>query len=604
MSKRKNEDSGGCLSCIGLFIFGAFILSILPFLFDLISILLPIFLIVIGIRLLQPSPKSKTSYSPSSNRTYTSATNRKDVSPNSTVNEAPKKMAHQLESTTAENVGTQKEEKQNINTQQTFNKSNHTNSSSKGHNNSYPKWMQNTSSVEEPEFEETDNRQHSYETDLFQQYIIRDISFVEFIHTLIVNNDLVVTIDNIEDFKHIGALDKIETIDDGAIYLAMLHDSINDNLITIRNSVNTFTTSNLTRKVIEENFTSFEHVAHKLMIQVQTPESVQMYQAFLEKTKQSFEPVPNSQPFLMMMTLYIRVLKTAEIIATLLNRYANNHQQLNNNENTSYDTLNRLTSLLVINEVFTPLSFNVVKDFHQKKLHGNEIREENHAKNIDLVNLGPQLQDVHNKSNIEENDSFNLYFNIAGVTHRKKTVNQALYYLENNIKDFKPFNGYSNEEIKKRYLSIPKYKGLVTEDFLLIPEPTNEHDPNAVKVLVGNKFHIGYVPRECNAEVLDFIQCNPRDLYTSKLEVVGGPIRKYNRRLDRIENDESNHVGFKISLSIKAYTESKIEHQPSILENSMNQNEYQLTDDWSSIDDYMEDMSEKGYINPDGEWEY
>ena len=30
----------------------------------------------------------------------------------------------------------------------------------------------------------------------------------------------------------------------------------------------------------------------------------------------------------------------------------------------------------------------------------------------------------------------------------------------------------------------------------LVPEPTNEHDPNAVMVFTDDDVHIGYVPRE------------------------------------------------------------------------------------------------------------
>lgn len=40
--------------------------------------------------------------------------------------------------------------------------------------------------------------------------------------------------------------------------------------------------------------------------------------------------------------------------------------------------------------------------------------------------------------------------------------------------------------------------------WLLQPEPTNQHDPHAVKVL-HDGFHVGYVPRELSREVAALI---------------------------------------------------------------------------------------------------
>lgn len=37
-------------------------------------------------------------------------------------------------------------------------------------------------------------------------------------------------------------------------------------------------------------------------------------------------------------------------------------------------------------------------------------------------------------------------------------------------------------------------------EFTLAPEPTNQHDPNAVKVLLGEE-HVGFVPRDVAPEI-------------------------------------------------------------------------------------------------------
>lgn len=53
---------------------------------------------------------------------------------------------------------------------------------------------------------------------------------------------------------------------------------------------------------------------------------------------------------------------------------------------------------------------------------------------------------------------------------------------------------------------VPDYMAGLPADaeFDLEPEPTNEYDPNAVKVLNGG-VHVGYVPRDLAPEIGDLI---------------------------------------------------------------------------------------------------
>lgn len=41
-------------------------------------------------------------------------------------------------------------------------------------------------------------------------------------------------------------------------------------------------------------------------------------------------------------------------------------------------------------------------------------------------------------------------------------------------------------------------------EFALQPEPTNQYDPNAVKILHGDR-HVGYVPRDLSEEVSQLV---------------------------------------------------------------------------------------------------
>lgn len=141
-------------------------------------------------------------------------------------------------------------------------------------------------------------------------------------------------------------------------------------------------------------------------------------------------------------------------------------------------------------------------------------------------------------------------FNVAGVTHRTDTVYNAVNYLASITPGFQEYKGYSFERIRTNQLTIPKYKDLVSNDFQLIPDSENEYDSHAIKVMIGNKYHIGYVPRERNQEIVDYLAKPNRYSYSGTVEVVGGPARKYDFSKGRVITDSSFNIGFKINLEI------------------------------------------------------
>jgi len=47
-------------------------------------------------------------------------------------------------------------------------------------------------------------------------------------------------------------------------------------------------------------------------------------------------------------------------------------------------------------------------------------------------------------------------------------------------------------------------------------EPTNGHDPNAVKILYGETM-LGYIPRDENEEISKFLQLGYSDLFSIKI---------------------------------------------------------------------------------------
>lgn len=77
---------------------------------------------------------------------------------------------------------------------------------------------------------------------------------------------------------------------------------------------------------------------------------------------------------------------------------------------------------------------------------------------------------------------------------------------------------------------IGRYKGFI--DAALVPEPKNEFDPNAIKVVAIDGHHLGYIP----ADQTDFVRSLTRESfsYRCKCEVIEG----YN------DDDEKTYHGF------------------------------------------------------------
>lgn len=82
-------------------------------------------------------------------------------------------------------------------------------------------------------------------------------------------------------------------------------------------------------------------------------------------------------------------------------------------------------------------------------------------------------------------------FRVAGISYREKDVIDNIL-IENDIYNMSKREleelGYEDEDV------IYKYE-IATESAQLIPEPDNEYDPNAIKVIVDG-IHVGYVPKD------------------------------------------------------------------------------------------------------------
>ena len=106
-------------------------------------------------------------------------------------------------------------------------------------------------------------------------------------------------------------------------------------------------------------------------------------------------------------------------------------------------------------------------------------------------------------------------FEVAGIDYH---MNEIGSFAE-EIKKFRMPReklsqmGYIGRKIYRLYYKVQSVR--------LVPEPTNPHDPNAIKVLINN-LHIGYVPRNDTKLVSQIMGSGPVEL---SAVITGGEYR-------------------------------------------------------------------------------
>lgn len=103
-------------------------------------------------------------------------------------------------------------------------------------------------------------------------------------------------------------------------------------------------------------------------------------------------------------------------------------------------------------------------------------------------------------------------FRVVGINYRSES-------LDSLLADGAGYARPSNRS--RRYYKYEVYQGSCT----LEPEPTNEHDPNAVKVVVNKIWHIGYIPREQTGEAKKLIREGKRFF----IKITGGPYKSFDQ---------------------------------------------------------------------------
>ena len=100
------------------------------------------------------------------------------------------------------------------------------------------------------------------------------------------------------------------------------------------------------------------------------------------------------------------------------------------------------------------------------------------------------------------------HFLVVGISYRKANLKKILEFLEYD---------YEFGQYKENGYLEPKNSEYYTQKMSLEREPENEHDKNAIKVMVGN-IHLGYVPKKLARKMAKLLDAGYN--YISELELM------------------------------------------------------------------------------------
>lgn len=186
---------------------------------------------------------------------------------------------------------------------------------------------------------------------------------------------------------------------------------------------------------------------------------------------------------------------------------------------------------------------------------------------------------------------------VAGTYYRKKEmtyIRKKLEYI------FENYWGKSNKEIKEELLDCnePLYKCEWSfSDAELVPEPDNNFDKNAIKV-VAYGVHIGYLKKEISKEIIEYLNNDTRYDYAITCFFNGGDYIQ----LDDEENIEvTKSDKYWVDVSVTIYDNDNIkEDKNKIVNNKLLEEPFTdkkiLASDMNNNEDEIKDSNDLNYV--------
>ena len=139
-----------------------------------------------------------------------------------------------------------------------------------------------------------------------------------------------------------------------------------------------------------------------------------------------------------------------------------------------------------------------------------------------VENYSPQIDTIVFRDN----------FLLMGTNYHQEEAEIAADFLSKGVHYFGKDNKSLKSYMLETYKPVYKYNKLKTVDVQLLPEPSNPHDKNAVKVLVNNIF-VGYLPAVIASQISSYT-ANPNYRYDAILTGRGGPYKTLNIETERV----------------------------------------------------------------------
>lgn len=130
---------------------------------------------------------------------------------------------------------------------------------------------------------------------------------------------------------------------------------------------------------------------------------------------------------------------------------------------------------------------------------------------------------------------------VAGITHKNPngvSIQSILkeYVKENydtNRFDKDDYDYWTNKEIEEFEFEVYQYELYETGTIVLVPNPDNPYDPNAIMVLHKDMGMIGYIPKDDNVNLAKFLN-NDFDNIKVDMELKSGPYKYYDLETDKV----------------------------------------------------------------------
>ncbi|MDW8680588.1 HIRAN domain-containing protein [Streptococcus suis] len=142
---------------------------------------------------------------------------------------------------------------------------------------------------------------------------------------------------------------------------------------------------------------------------------------------------------------------------------------------------------------------------------------------------------------------FNDSFRLMGTNYHQKEALEVMKKLSKKNNYLTMSDEGIKEYILKTYSNVYEYKYLETNDVILVREPKNPHDPNAVKVLAGGLF-AGYIPADIAKKVNRYVGKSGYNIEAT-LHGRGGKFKTLDDTLTKVVSDEKE-ISFRLDLVV------------------------------------------------------